>query len=493
MVFLIVLLVLSGMIAGCIGTSQESESGNKIPMTPCQLSASGSNARLPAQCGSLTVYENHAEQSGREIKLHIAMIPAISRTPEPDPILFITGGPGGASTQDFVAVKNAFRRINEKRDVILIDQRGTGKSHPLRCKDPAEELELGDEDALKAEVEKCIEQIDADLKFYDTQAAVHDLNQVRIAMGYEKLNLYGVSYGTRVAQTYLRTYPEHVRAVIMDGIVPQDEALGVSIAGDAQKVLDAVFARCAADEDCNRTFPDLPGALEDLLERVEREPVLVSLDDPITSKPTEVKFTRNKLGMMIRLFSYASETAALLPLLIHDAHTTGDLSRLAAQSIIVAQQLEGSVNSGLGNSVACAEDVPFFRNNGEFVGDARAEKHSYLGEYYHQMEKLCEYWPAAEVSPEFKTLVHSDVPVLLLSGELDPVTPPENAEQIGKTLPNSLHLIAPGQGHGIILRGCTYKIAAEFVERGAFDGLATDCVGDLRPAPFFLSYTGPKP
>jgi pimeloyl-ACP methyl ester carboxylesterase len=485
------LLLLSGMIAGCNGKTQES--GNGIPMEPCQLSAPGSNERLPAECGSLTVYENYAEQSGRKIELHIAMIPAITRTPEPDPFIFITGGPGGASTQDFIAVNSAFSRINQQRDIILMDQRGTGQSHPLKCDESGEGIDLSDEDVLKAEIEKCISQMDADPRFYDTQATVHDLDQMRIAMGYNKLNLYGVSYGTRVAQTYLRTYPEHVRTVILDGIVPQDEALGMSIATDAQKVLDAVFARCAADPKCNHAFPNLPAALEALLERVEREPVLVHLEDPYTSEPTEVKFTRNKLCMAIRLLSYASETAALLPLLIHDASTTGDLSRLAAQSTIVTEQLEGSINSGLGNSVLCAEDVPFLRKNGEFVGDALAEKNSYLGEYYLQMEKLCKYWPAASVSPEFKTPVRSDVPVLLLSGEFDPVTPPDNAHHIERTLSNSLNLVAPGQGHGVILRGCICKIATQFIESGTLDGLDIDCVQILQPAPFFLTYTGPTP
>lgn len=487
------LLIISGVLTGCGGTTRESESASKIPMTPCHLSAPGSDVRLPAQCGTLTVYENHATQSGPEIGLHIAMIPAISRTPESDPVLFITGGPGGASTQDFVAASGAFRRMNEKRDIIMIDQRGTGRSHPLACSEPEEGLNLNDEDALKAEIDKCIEEMDADLSFYDTEAAVHDLEQMRQAMGYDRFNLYGVSYGTRVAQTYLRTYPENVRTLILDGIVPQDEALGVSIAGDAQKVLDEVFARCAADQDCSRAFPNLPEALAGLLDRVEKEPVLVRLDDPYTGKPIETMFTRNKLGMIIRLFSYTAETAALLPLLIHDAHTTGDFGRLAAQSMIVTEQLEGSVNSGLGNTVVCSEDVPFFRKRGEFVGDAQAEEDAYLGKYYHQMEKLCKYWPAASISPEFKTPISSDVPALLLSGELDPVTPPENGEHIAETLSNSLHLVAPGQGHGVLLRGCTYRLATEFVDRGTLEGLDTGCVGNLRPAPFFLSYTGPKP
>ena len=175
MAFLSVLLVFAGMMAGCIQTPEESEPGQTIPMGPCHLSAPSSRARLSAKCGSLTVYEDHSSQSGRQIKLHIAMIPAISRSPEPDPILFITGGPGGASTQDFVAESAAFDRINQKRDIIMVDQRGTGQSHPLNCEDPDSGLDLNDENVLKAEIEKCIQQIDADLRFYNTEVQFKDL------------------------------------------------------------------------------------------------------------------------------------------------------------------------------------------------------------------------------------------------------------------------------------------------------------------------------
>jgi pimeloyl-ACP methyl ester carboxylesterase len=487
------LLLFSIFTTGCTGKLPSSGAAQKISLKPCHLSAPGSDARLAAKCGELTVYENHAAHSGRKIQLRIAVISTISRTPEPDPIFFVTGGPGGASTQDFVPLRFAFQRINEKRDIILVDQRGTGQSHPLKCAEPEEEPDTDDEAAIKTEIENCINQMDADTRFYKTQDAVDDLDLVREALGYEKINLYGVSYGTRVAQTYVRSYPKRVRSVILDGVVPLDEALGMSVASDAQKTLNAIFARCAADADCDRTFPNLPGALDALLRRVEKGPVLLQLEDPYTSEPSKVRFTRNKLGLAIRLFSYSTETVALLPLLIHDAHATGNLDRLAAQSMIVAEQLEGSINYGLHNSVVCAEDVPFYRKNGKFVGDAEAEKRAYLGETYKQLEEICKYWPAASIAPEFKTPLRSDVPVLLLSGELDPITPPSNAEHAAMTLPNSLNLIAPGQGHGVIMRGCVHKIASDFIERGTVEGLDAGCVQDLKPSPFFMSYTGPKP
>jgi pimeloyl-ACP methyl ester carboxylesterase len=295
-----------------------------------------------------------------------------------------------------------------------------------------------------------------------------------------------------VVQTYMQLYPERVRTVILDGVVPQDEPLGISIASDAQKALDAAFDRCDADAGCSRAFPGLPGALDALLDRVEKEPARLTIEDPYTGKPEEVLFSRNQLGMAIRLLSYSPETAALLPLLIHDAHATGDLSRLAAQAKIVAEQLEGSINMALHHSVVCAEDVPFFRRDGEFAGNARAEKQSYLGEAYKELEKICRHWPAARIPEEFKSPVRSGIPALLLSGELDPVTPPANGAHVSEALPNSLHLVAPGQGHGVLFRGCIYKVATEFVERGTVDGLDAGCVRELKPDPFFLSCTGPK-
>ncbi len=487
------LLIFAGMVAGCRRAHQATTTGSMITLKPCQLSAPGSATRLPAQCGSLTVLEDRASKSGRQIKLHIAVIPSISRSPAPDPLFFITGGPGEASTQDYVRVWFAFQRIREKRDIVLVDQRGTGQSHPLKYNEPSEKFDLADEAALKTWAENTIKQLDADTRFYTTQAAVDDLDEVRAALGYERINLYGVSYGTRVAQTYLRSYGKRVRAIILDGVLPQDEALGANIALDAQKALNAIFKRCSADPDCSRAFPDLPGALSALLQQVKKNPVKLTVQNPSTGKPTDLEFTRNTLGLAIRLFSYSPETAALLPLLIHDAQITGDFSRLAAQSMIVTEQLEGSLNMGLHNSVVCAEDVPFLTKDGRFVGNAQEEKLSYLGEMHLTLEEICKYWPAAKVQPEFKTPVRSDAPVLLLSGELDPVTPPANADRVAATLPHSLRLIAPGQGHGVIMRGCISKVATDFVDRGTVEGLDARCVQDLKAPPFFLSYTGPKP
>jgi len=464
-----------------------------MALRPCHLSAPGSPTRLRAECGSLTVPEDRANPGGRRIGLHVAVLPALSRTPEPDPLFFITGGPGEAATQDYVRVSPAFTRLNSKRDIVLVDQRGTGQSAPLRCSDPVEEADAGDGADLGKWIGSCLEELEADTRFYHTLPAVDDLDQVRAALGYGRINLYGISYGTRVAQTYMRAYPERVRSVILDGVVPQDEALGMKIAGDAQRTLNAIFARCAADAGCGRAFPDLPGRFAALLDRVDKNPVRITLEHPSTGRPTDVRFTRDRLGAAVRLFSYSPETASLLPLLIHDAQATGDFRRLAAQSLIVSEQVQGSINLNVHHSVVCAEDVPFYRQGSRFAPDVGSESRAYLGAMYGRLEKICAHWPAAAVPPAFKSPVRSNAPALLLSGEFDPVTPPANAERVAAGLPASLHVVAPGQGHGVLVRGCLRRVATEFIERGTAEGLDTACVEDLRPDPFFLSYVGPTP
>ena len=492
-VFLPALLLCVFLLAACTDAPKASLPGRQIPLNPCQLSAPGIATRLPAECGKLPVYEDRAARSGLRFDLHIAVISALSRTPEPDPLFFITGGPGEAATEDFVRVSDAFEKLKGKRDIVLVDQRGTGKSHPLKCDSTAEESDVSDDAELVNSIRACLKQLDGDTRFYNTLPAVDDLDQVRAALGYDKINLYGISYGTRVVQTYMSKYPKQVRAAILDGVVPQDEALGVKMASDAQKSLDAIFARCAADAKCSHAFPGLPGEFDALLHRVDTQPVNIAIEHPSTSERTQVRFTRDRLGSAIRLFSYSTESAALLPLLIHDSQTSGDFRRLAAQSMIVAEQVQGSINLNVHNSVVCAEDIPFYRRDGQFRGDAGAESRSYLGEAYRKLEKICSHWPAARVASGFKSPVRSDAPVLLLSGQLDPVTPPKNADRVAATLPNSLHLVAPGQGHGVLMRGCVSKVATEFIERGTAKGLDAGCVQDLKPSPFFLSYVGPTP
>jgi pimeloyl-ACP methyl ester carboxylesterase len=458
-------------------------------LTPCQLAAPGLADRTSAECGTFTVYEDRTAQTGRQIHLRVAIIKTLSRNPAPDPFFFLTGGPGQAATESYLQLASAFSRINQDRDIVLVDQRGTGGSNPLLCRAP-ETTEV--EADLHQWLNDCLQTLEAtaDPRFYTTALAVDDLNDVRAALGYDQINLYGVSYGTRAALTYLRQYPQTVRTVILDGIVPSDEALGLDVARDAQRAFDLFFSRCQAEPDCRGTFPDLQAEFAAIDQTLAEAPVAVALAHPVTGEPTTFTLSHESFVQSLRLLTYAPETVALLPLLIHTTFTTGDYKLFAAQALLVGESLEASISEGMGYSVLCAEDVPFFTE----AEAAQANQDTYLGDLQtEQLRQVCEVWPRGDVPADFKQAVSAEVPVLLLSGEADPVTPPENGEHVKQTLPNSLHLTIPGQGHNVIGRGCLPQVAADFVERGSLADLDVTCVALIQPMPFFLTFAGPEP
>jgi pimeloyl-ACP methyl ester carboxylesterase len=460
-----------------------------LVLTPCQIGRPDTAEPMAAKCATLSVYEDREARQGKEINLRIAVIPAISRSPAGDPLFFITGGPGEAATEDYPLLADAFKRINEKREIVLVDQRGTGASNPLLCPNVTLPEENAPVTAVSEAVASCMKKLNGDTRFYSTVQAVGDLDDVRAALGYAKINLYGVSYGTRVAQSYLARYPDRVRSIILDGVVPQDSVLGLSISSDAQAALDKIWLRCAADAACRTAYPDVRTEFAALLERVSKEPAQLTILHPRTGEPTQVKFGQAQLALAVRLFSYQTETVALLPMLIHRAAKTGDLGPLAAQSLIVANQVEGGINLVMHNSVICAEDAPFYTGPAAAAA-AEAEKQGYLGETYKQLQRICADWPVSALPADFKKAVVSDVPALLLSGELDPVTPPANGERVAAGLHNSLHVVAPGMGHGALPRGCTWRVASAFIEKGSVDGLDTGCIKQIEPAPFFMGNSG---
>lgn len=479
-----------GLLVACASTLTPTPAAPNAPaiaLAPCQLSAPGLPNRLAAQCGTLTVPEDRATPNGRQIELRLAVLKALRRNPQPDPLFFLTGGPGQAATESYLQLAPAFARLNQDRDIVLVDQRGTGQSAPLECPAIADDA---DETQLAEWLTQCRAGLAADARYYTTSIAMDDLDAVRQALGYSTINLYGVSYGTRAALTYVRQYPQSVRAVILDGVVPSDEALGLDVARDAERALALIFARCASESDCHAAFPNVQSEFESLLAELESAPVKVSLTHPVTGAPTDFTFNRDTFAASVRLLSYAPETVALLPLLIHHTVSTRDYARFAALSLQVGDSLESSISNGMAYSVLCAEDEPFFT-------DAQAEAanaDTYLGNTQTaELRRLCAVWPRGTVPADFKQPVRADVPVLLLSGEADPVTPPENAAQVAATLPNSLSLIAAGQGHNVILRGCLPRVAADFLETGSVAGLDTACVSSIVPMPFFISFAGPTP
>jgi pimeloyl-ACP methyl ester carboxylesterase len=487
--FFIALLVLALALSAC---DSESTRGGEptLALEPCHIAAPGLPLRLAAECGRWSVPEDRSRPEGRRIALRVALVRAVSRSPAPDPLVFLTGGPGQAATESYPALQPAFRRINRDRDVVLVDQRGTGGSNALRCPesgglDPA----LFDESEVAPWVEKCLSALDGDPRFYTTAAAMDDLDEVREALGYQTVNLYGVSYGTRAALSYLRKYPSRVRAAVLDGVAPPNEALGLDVAKDAQRALDVMMARCASETPCREAFPHLKEDLDRLLLRLAG-PVSVTIRHPRTGAITTVALARDMAAYAIRLLSYSQETQSLIPLVLAAA-ASGDYQPLAAQFLLTTAQVEETVAEGMGLSVVCSEDYPFFESSAIEDGS----RDTYLGAMSTQsLARVCPLWPRGEIPEDFKKPVRSEAPVLLLSGEADPVTPPENAELVLAQLGGkALHLVAPGQGHVVIHRGCIADLAAEFIEAASYEGLDSSCVSRIEPQAFFVDFNGPTP
>jgi len=475
------LFVCAALLAACAAPAAPAE--QPAARESCRLSAPGAEAGVAAECLTVTVPEDYGEPGGRQIGLRVAIVPAIGRGAAGDPLFLLAGGPGQAATATFPPLLPSLEQVRQERDLVLVDQRGTGGSHPLRCA-LGEAPDDSDMEAFRAWVRQCREGVQGDPALYTTEAAARDLDVVRAALGYERANLLGVSYGTRLALTYARLFPERARSLVLDGVAPQEMAIGAEMGRDAQRALDLIFARCAAEPACAAAFPDLPGRFASLLARLAAAPATVQLDDPFTGEPTTATLTRELAAVTVQSLSYAPETAALLPLLIHTA-AEGNLRPLAAQQLLVSRQLAETVDLGLRFSVICAEDAPFYP-------PAPLAPDSYLGDQAAEaLAAPCAEWPRGAVAADFKLPVESDAPALLLSGELDPVTPPANGEAAARTLPNSIHIVAPGQGHNVFFRGCLPALVAAFVEAGSAEGLDTGCVEGLAAPPFFTSFAGP--
>lgn len=459
--------------------------------TPCQIGMPDSALHMQAQCTTLAVPEDYARPAGKKIHLHIAVLKAHTGNPAPDPLFFIAGGPGEASTQAYVQEAAAFERLRARRAIVLVDQRGTGQSNPLDCPSGPNTVALPTPAEVRQQTETCLKQLSGNPRFYTTTVAVKDLDAVRAALGYAEINLYGISYGTRVALEYLREYPQHVRSMILDGVVPPDLNVGETAPQAAQQALDKIFQRCAAESACHQAFPELPETFARLEHKLRQRPVSVSLRDPLTGAPLTQTLNWETAAGAVQLLSYLSDTAALLPLLIHQASVAHDYAPLLANALYLSGQVSGAIAIGMHAAVLCTEDVPFYK---PAAAAQPSLADTYLGAApITMLIESCAHWPRGVMEPDFKQPVVSDKPVLLLSGADDPITPPANAAHVARTLRNSLALVVPGQGHGNAWRGCVPQLMTDFVQQASVKNLDGACVQKIRPFPFFTSFTGPGP
>ena len=456
-----------------------------ITLNDCEIQGLGK-----AKCGTLEVYENRATKKGRMISLNILVLPATGEKREADPLFYFAGGPGSAATEDALGFAPEFTKIREHRDLVFVDQRGTGKSHPLNCEffNPNDlQSYLGYFMPLE-DVRKCRPQLEAnsDLKLYTTAIAMDDLDEVRAALGYEQINLFGGSYGTRAALTYLKRYPKRLRTATLQGVAPTNLYMPSDFPMSNERALQGVIAECAADEACHKAFPNLKEETQSLLAQLIKGPVEVEVQKPNSKDRVKVKLSRDLAAEAIRYMLYSPRPASRVPLVIHRA-AQGDFAMLAETAIAYRINLVGSGSNGMYLSVTCAEDLPWIKpGEGE-----RMAANTFLGDYrLRQQREACALWPRGEIERDYAAPIRADVPVLILTGEWDPVTPPSNGDAVAKTLPNSLHIVVPHGAHG--LGGlenvdCILRLVTDFIDRGTNKGLDTSCVKTIRRKGFAVN------
>lgn len=455
----------------------------RLVLSPCRLP--GLDA--PAECGTYEVWENREAKRGRRIRLNVAIVPARLRAKEPDPIVVLAGGPGQGAVSLAPQVMPLFSPLNDSRDVLFLDQRGTGSSNPLDCEDDEEQQSLQsvfEESLPERLVTRCLEELKADPAQYVTSVAIEDLDEVRDALGYSRLNLWGGSYGTRVGLEYIRRHGDHVRTAVLDGVAPSTMKLPLSFVGDGEAALDRMLAACEAEPLCHKTYPDLRKTLVGLRRQLARSPARVAIQDPRTGERDTIEVNENVFLSGLFRPLYVPELASLLPFGVAAA-ASGDFNPLLAQNLEFTDDVSENLSVGMHLSVICAEDIPRITPQ-----DLAAASRTFFGHaLVDDFIKACRIWPHGKLPPDYYEPVRSDVPVLILSGGIDPATPPRHAEEVAATLPNARHLVAPELGHGVSLHGCAPRLIEKFIRKGSGNDLDGKCLERI-PRPLFMMPLG---
>jgi pimeloyl-ACP methyl ester carboxylesterase len=431
-------------------------------------------------CGRDEVYENRAARAGRMIGLNIVVLPAKTSDVEPDPLVFLAGGGVAPATQYARFLNGALADLRLHRDILLIDQRGTGASNPLQCELPTNpaNAEYRDEARFLEAVRRCRKQLErkADLRYYTTPVAMDDLDEVRAWLGYPRLNLYGVSYGTQAAMVYLRQHPDRVRSLVLHGLVPFDVPMWLDIPRSTQHALDLAFAACVRQQGCHGAFPNLAEEFGALLKRLAEKPIKVTVGQAETK--VEVPIDAEMLRLFVVRVLYSAERIHDLPLLIHLAHD-GDYQPLAGK---LTSKEDNAIPKGIYFSIVCNEDMHF--DAAELPAAAAG---TFMGDFRIGREILaCKEWVRGWLPKDYWVPVQSNVPALILTGALDLATPPPYGERVARSFTNSRNLVLPGRSHNDT-DPCIAGMEQAFVTAGRLEDLDTSCLAKTVDLSFALS------
>ena len=472
---------------GCVGAAAQTappDSAVPAPLSACRLTGVEHDAR----CGKLSRPLDPAQPQGASIDIHFAIIPAVARNKRPDPVFFFAGGPGQSAIALAGPVSRMLGRFSNRRDIVLIDQRGTGRSAPLNCADEKPTRPLRDS-ADPARVADDWRQCRADLarlpygdlRHFTTTIAMQDIDAVRRSLGVNQVNIIGGSYGTRAALEYLRQFPQQVRRAVIDGVAPPDMVLPMSFSTDAQSAFDALLGDCEKDPACQRHFPRLRAQWQTLLQQLPQE---VTLLHPLTLQDERLTLTREMVTGMARLPLYSPVLASALPMAVDEA-SKGRFGALAGLASSFGGSRATRLAFGMHFAVVCAEDQPLLDRASDRPG---ADFGSSMLEMYRQ---ACAGWPHGSVPPDFYRVPATPAPTLVLSGAIDPVTPPRHGDRVTRALgAKARHVVVPNAGHGVMSLGCMRDLMFRFIDAedgdAALQRLDPACLQNIPRPPAFV-------
>jgi len=442
------------------------------------------------KCGTLSVPENYQAPKVNAIDINLVVLPSLDRTSEAVPLMFLAGGPGQAATELAAHIRQTFSQIRKQRDIILVDQRGTGKSNALICEeanlDTQNVYTAIEADLTREQVSSCLTEFHQDLSQYNTENAIRDFDAVRAALGHQQINLYGGSYGTRAGLVYMRMFPGNIRGVILDSVGPIEVPIGLfGLSGT--RSFDLLVEHCMQEAACQKAFPELKADFQKVFEGLKQSPVETTIVHPRLGTPVTFKIDVQKFVSTIQMQLYQMQMRTMVPLVISEA-AKGNYLPLAGLAAMNDKDIpQGGVYSGVLLNIVCNEDFPRITLE-QWSIDA---KNDYSQNVIHRaLRFVCPLWPKYRPSEDFYQPITNDIPTLILSGNLDPVTPPSNGEKPDATLPNSKHIVVEYAAHIVASTECGVSLVDQFLKNLSFDDVDESCVADLPPESFMTSLNG---
>ncbi|TMM45079.1 alpha/beta fold hydrolase [Colwellia ponticola] len=453
----------------------------KLTLEDCHLG----EIRSQVKCGKLVVPENYQQSEGTKIAINFAVLPAIDDSEYKTPLMFLAGGPGQAAVELATGLNRVFREVRKTRDIILVDQRGTGESSPLSCEfEAVDNVYSALPDALTpAEVTDCVKQFTGDVTQYNSENAIRDFDAIRAALGHKKLNIYGGSYGTRAGLVFMRMFPESLASVVLDSVGPIEVPIGLFGQSGARS-FNLLLENCKNSAPCHKAFPNVAQEFQIVKARLAKEPVDMDILHPRLGTPTKLLIDDTKFTGNLRFQLYGMEGRSMVPLVIHQAFLGNYQPLIGLMARTEGEQL---VYTGLLFNIVCNEDMPRVS-----AADKAADADNNFDGKDSQLawDMVCPFFPQYRPSEDFYQRVTANIPTLILSGNLDPVTPPSNGEYSAKSLPNSHHIIIDNASHTVAMSTCASDIINQFLTSKAPGNLDESCLQNIPQERFMTSVNG---